>query len=405
MPKLIVNPSSPARRDIPLPRTLLSIGRDPSNDLVLPDAMVSRRHAVIECRSGQYFLRDCNSSNGSLVNGDRISERNMRDGDLVAIGAARLLFREEPEAVDGTSKVVQHPSAPSLNCPTCKADYRRGDVFCRQCGGRVREEQAKALCTSCGTAVPLPAHFCNACGATLEDEDASEGATRSRRRDGAEDSQPPRDEAATAPVPVVSQGVREGGPPAPLARAAGGRGSAARVVAPRPSPHAVDRAQGTPRVSSSRTTRVAPRGVPPWHRLAAALVDEVLVAVGLLLLLSPMLLWRTTLSKGSLGEGPDFLPILVSVLLVSVSALWGVFYHAYFWGVKGTTPGKHIFGLRVEGVDGTFPVGLSRALLRFVGYLLSAAAFGIGFVSIAFGGVGLHDRLAGTMVVSDEERD
>src|SRR2546423_1199889 len=89
MAKLIINPTSSSRREIALARTIVSIGRDPSNDVVLPDAMVSRRHAVIEYRGSQYFLRDCNSSNGSLVNGDRVSERNLRDGDLVAIGTAR----------------------------------------------------------------------------------------------------------------------------------------------------------------------------------------------------------------------------------------------------------------------------------------------------------------------------
>ena len=51
MAKLIVNPTSSNRREIPLTRTtILTIGRDPSNDLVLPDAVVSRRHAVVEHR-------------------------------------------------------------------------------------------------------------------------------------------------------------------------------------------------------------------------------------------------------------------------------------------------------------------------------------------------------------------
>src|SRR5439155_209063 len=111
MAKLIVNPTSSSRREIHLARTLVSIGRDPSNDLVLPDAMVSRRHAVIEYRGSQYYLRDCNSSNGSLVNGDRVSERNLRDGDLVAIGTARLLFRDDLHDEEAGAKVVQHPSA------------------------------------------------------------------------------------------------------------------------------------------------------------------------------------------------------------------------------------------------------------------------------------------------------
>ncbi len=50
MAKIIVNPTSSSRREITLSRTLMSVGRDPSNDVVLPDAMVSRRHAVIEYR-------------------------------------------------------------------------------------------------------------------------------------------------------------------------------------------------------------------------------------------------------------------------------------------------------------------------------------------------------------------
>ena len=155
MAKLIVNPTSSARREIALARSLISIGRDPSNDVVLPDAMVSRRHAVIEYRGSQYFLRDCNSYNGSLVNGDRVSERNLRDGDLVAIGTARMLFREDLDAEDAAGKVVQHPSAPRLHCPQCQADYRMGDQFCRQCGTSVAPAPpAKAVCASCGT-VPI----------------------------------------------------------------------------------------------------------------------------------------------------------------------------------------------------------------------------------------------------------
>ena len=171
MAKLIVNPTSPHRQEVMLPRTPMSIGRDPSNDLVLPDAMVSRRHAVVELRAGQFYLRDCNSSNGSLVNGDRVNERSLRDGDLVAIGTARLLFREDVEALDPAGKVVQHPSAPRLRCVQCGADYRRGDLFCKQCGGGLQVAQPKAVCTACGTAVPMPARFCNACGARVGPDD------------------------------------------------------------------------------------------------------------------------------------------------------------------------------------------------------------------------------------------
>ena len=171
MSKLIVNPTSSNRREILLSRTtILTIGRDPSNDLVLPDAMVSRRHAVVEHRGKQFFLRDCSSANGSVVNGDRVSERPLRDGDLVAIGSMRLLFRDEVvEAIGG--KVLAHPSAAPLECPTCKSLYRRGDLFCRECGAQVAQPSGppKAMCVACGASVPLPARFLSkACGMPME---------------------------------------------------------------------------------------------------------------------------------------------------------------------------------------------------------------------------------------------
>ena len=55
-------------------------------------------------------------------------------------------------------------------------------------------------------------------------------------------------------------------------------------------------------------------------------------------------------------------------------------------------------GLRVVGDDGS-AVGWSRALARGVGYALSGAVLGIGFLMVAFGGVGLHDRIASTLVI------
>src|SRR5215468_3296395 len=195
MAKLIVNPTSSNRREISLSRsTLLAIGRDPSNDLVLPDAMVSRRHAVIEWRGTQFFVRDCNSSNGSVVNGDRISEKSLRDGDLVAIGTARLLFREE--VAEPGAKVVQHPSSAKFLCPSCHTEYRKGDLYCRECGEKLASPSGppKVICASCGTAVPLPARFCNACGSPLPRE--------AERAEGAPAPEAPRPaEPAAAPPP------------------------------------------------------------------------------------------------------------------------------------------------------------------------------------------------------------
>jgi uncharacterized RDD family membrane protein YckC len=72
-------------------------------------------------------------------------------------------------------------------------------------------------------------------------------------------------------------------------------------------------------------------------------------------------------------------------------------------GFTGLTLGKWATGLRIERNDGA-PLGIGRALLRhFVGYPLSFALLGIGFVMAALTvhGRGLHDIIAGTIVVRE----
>ena len=72
-------------------------------------------------------------------------------------------------------------------------------------------------------------------------------------------------------------------------------------------------------------------------------------------------------------------------------------------GLTGLTLGKWATGLRIEHNDGGHP-GIGRALLRhFVGYPLSFALLGLGFViaAVSVHGRGLHDMIAGTVVVRE----
>jgi uncharacterized RDD family membrane protein YckC len=54
--------------------------------------------------------------------------------------------------------------------------------------------------------------------------------------------------------------------------------------------------------------------------------------------------------------------------------------------------------------DGRSPIPLGSAVRRALGYLLSAASLGIGFLMVAFSGRGLHDRVAATRVVKESRR-
>ena len=387
--KLILNPNSSSRREISLARSLVSIGRDPSNDLVLPDAMVSRRHAVIEFRSSQYFIRDCNSSNGSLVNGDRVSERNLRDGDLVAIGTARILFREE--ALEAGAKVVPHPSSPRQQCPSCAADYRKGDAFCRGCGGSLSQLPHRVVCTACGTAVALPARFCNACGGPL-----ALGATS------------PADLEVSGPEIALEL------PPVPLAESSVGGvriRDAERLSPPSPPPPLILREEPqkpwlAPRPASLERPAPKPRTelAEPGPRFVAALIDLGLVGLLQALVLAPIAYYWLRRPWPPEPQDVLFVPILLSVAGASVALLAGLGYYVYFWATKGATPGKTAAGLAVETTDGRSPLGFGTALTRLFGYLISSILLGIGFLIVLFGQESLHDRIAGTRVVR-RERD
>lgn len=73
-----------------------SIGRASSNDIVLGDERVSRKHAIVHRQDGnEYWLADLGSGNGSFLNGLRVAlPTRLKDRDIVTVGATRLTFRQ-----------------------------------------------------------------------------------------------------------------------------------------------------------------------------------------------------------------------------------------------------------------------------------------------------------------------
>lgn len=72
----------------------IRIGRRDDNDLWLRDARTSGAHATIYyAASGEFRIRDLGSRNGTWLNGSRVQEYAIRDGDLIEIGGCVLRFR------------------------------------------------------------------------------------------------------------------------------------------------------------------------------------------------------------------------------------------------------------------------------------------------------------------------
>lgn len=69
-----------------------TIGRSPTNTIVIPQTFASAEHAILALKNGQWWLEDRKSTNGTLLNEDRVTSPTIvTDGDIIGIG--HLYFR------------------------------------------------------------------------------------------------------------------------------------------------------------------------------------------------------------------------------------------------------------------------------------------------------------------------
>ena len=102
----------------PLREDVLEVraGSLPENAICLPFKGVSRRHFVL-CRSGKgWILRDLGSTNGVLLNGERVQEAPIREGDRIQAGAALLRVRAAPRDASHLSLPQTPPLTPDGYC-------------------------------------------------------------------------------------------------------------------------------------------------------------------------------------------------------------------------------------------------------------------------------------------------
>ena len=69
-----------------LDRSIMTIGRSSTCDLVLQDDRISGHHLIITFASGEFRIRDNDSTNGTLLNGSPVREFALKDGDQIRVG-------------------------------------------------------------------------------------------------------------------------------------------------------------------------------------------------------------------------------------------------------------------------------------------------------------------------------
>ena len=99
---------------IPVQKSVIEMGRQPDNDLIISEPGISRNHAQLRYKDGQFEIHDLNSKNGTFVNGRRVMHQVVKSGDTVTLGGTPLLF------IDRSSNIVSQAGATTttLDDPT-----------------------------------------------------------------------------------------------------------------------------------------------------------------------------------------------------------------------------------------------------------------------------------------------
>jgi pSer/pThr/pTyr-binding forkhead associated (FHA) protein len=101
----------------------VSIGREPGNSIVINDAEISRRHSHIQLRNGVYTAEDLGSTNGTFINGIRLTGPHaLKPGDELSFGEKIKLIFESIEPFDPNATVVSAPAVRPFATPSPAAE-------------------------------------------------------------------------------------------------------------------------------------------------------------------------------------------------------------------------------------------------------------------------------------------
>lgn len=113
--RMVMRSGSSAGKEYPLEKSEIFVGRDLSNDVVINDPEISRRHARLYIQGSSYVLEDLGSTNGSFVNGQRLAGPVLlRPGDSVTFGERMNLVFELSD-YDQDATVVSPASRPAYD--------------------------------------------------------------------------------------------------------------------------------------------------------------------------------------------------------------------------------------------------------------------------------------------------
>jgi pSer/pThr/pTyr-binding forkhead associated (FHA) protein len=132
MPKLIVTTEAQGKISYDFTEDLITIGRAPDNMIIVEDPSVSGHHAELRIVNGKHQLKDIGSTNGTIVNGNTITETQLGHGDRIRFGGVDARY----EAVDPTATQplprVQEIMTQPAEASTAPVDFANASPFPRR---------------------------------------------------------------------------------------------------------------------------------------------------------------------------------------------------------------------------------------------------------------------------------
>ncbi len=135
--RLVLKTGPNAGKLFPIIKSEMVIGRESGDDIVIKDPEISRRHARVVNQGSYYVLEDLGSTNGTSLNGQRISSASpLHDGDVVTLGEkTNLVFEPITEAETILNPYAQSPATmpsrgePGLPPVPQQAPYQQPPVY------------------------------------------------------------------------------------------------------------------------------------------------------------------------------------------------------------------------------------------------------------------------------------
>jgi predicted component of type VI protein secretion system len=108
MARLVLLSEGLTGRTFELKAEKTTVGRVPDNTFEIPEASVSSHHAEIHLRGNEVFIKDLNSTNGTFVNGEKVSEVVLKPGQILRLGMVEMrLETADPVSAAAATKKVQ----------------------------------------------------------------------------------------------------------------------------------------------------------------------------------------------------------------------------------------------------------------------------------------------------------